>query len=58
MPQALTRSVAKAAEGIQQAGKALPPDTGLPGSREAAAELPMRHFVVADQVSGPGHGNV
>ena len=53
MRRALARSLAKAAKGIQQAGEELQTDTGFLGGREAAAGIPLRHTVAADQVPGP-----
>ena len=50
MRPALARSLAKAAEGIQQAGEVLQTGTGLLGGRETAAGIPLRHTVAADQV--------
>ena len=52
MRRALARSLAKAAKGIQQAGEELQTDTGFLGGREAAAGIPLRHTVAADQVPG------
>ena len=58
MHQALARSLAKAAKGIQQADKALSSDFMPRGGREAAADIPLRQSVATDQVPDYGHGTV